>query len=950
MKQKNLFFIIFIIVGCLIGFMLSYIFFGASKEGEVGANSFEDLPKKVQKLYIKKEEVQKLKPFLSVKKDDITLVNEPIEGSEGELKAQIWELRQTNQELYKENVELADKGWELALKLKEQESEILAEKERLKSKNLENINEAEQQHYKNVNDLTKRINQLQQQSIESATKYENQIVELENEVDELKQVVQKKEFNINEEINAATQKERISNSTLAEKNRHLIKQIKIMKDKMSEQIETYSNSLKLKKDEIIALKQNLNEKDSKTNALLAKHTKEMLELEQKHGALVRKLREDMLNAQKQYKDDIALKNSQITSLEQSKIKEAKELRNAIKSSEDDIRNALMLAKKDNQVSLDTIASLKKQNEALEQEVTKSKESFQALEGKVKTILNNKEQEYVQMLNGIKDKALTSQEQDNAMIRKLEKQILEDYDNIESLKTANANIKKDLEALKAKLKAGVNQATFEKNEARHAQNYKILNTKIVTLKKQRDEFVQSAKKELDNLEQVIAQKEDEIESLKSGATTNVVSNESGAINQESELRAKLDMLDGELSKKESEIVALKLSVKVLNQENQQIKTELQLQNSDDKQNVKIEKTLEQSLAKIASLEDDITILKKEKNTLKTENEELKSKNQNGLKEKIVSLTKELEETQNSLKNITNSKNLLIDERDKLLQERDTFALSKEDDLQAVKKALQDTNESLQKMENETLSLKGDIAVLETRNKELIKINEQLKSNPSYSQEDFDTMSNDLINRKAEILALKNEFDDMVKKNLRLEDEIKKFHSSKEVSQNKTTDKIASLEEELKILENENIELTQELKEAKNIATKEDIPKSSNKLELLGSIKCDDMPKGTNSPTLTCKQRVEEFLAKYDTNNFFEIIPIVDNGGFASLNKVSKSKLGISQDEIQRLTRLSNLGLGKDRAASGGELVREIMGDFVKISYAVTNKDIPKKRGFIINAYK
>jgi len=110
---------------------------------------------------------------------------------------------------------------------------------------------------------------------------------------------------------------------------------------------------------------------------------------------------------------------------------------------------------------------------------------------------------------------------------------------------------------------------------------------------------------------------------------------------------------------------------------------------------------------------------------------------------------------------------------------------------------------------------------------------------------------------------------------------------------------------------------------------------------------------NLPSIssTCKAKVDKFLNQYNENDFFEIIPIVGTGGFASLNLIKrKSKLGIADGEIERLTGLANLGLGKHRAKEAGWLIKEKFGNNAKISYTVYNIEAQNKRGFVIRVYK
>jgi len=130
-----------------------------------------------------------------------------------------------------------------------------------------------------------------------------------------------------------------------------------------------------------------------------------------------------------------------------------------------------------------------------------------------------------------------------------------------------------------------------------------------------------------------------------------------------------------------------------------------------------------------------------------------------------------------------------------------------------------------------------------------------------------------------------------------------------------------------------------------------PKSKKKLIKLASVKCDNMNIGNFNIPSTCKKRVDNFLKKYNWTHFFEIIPIVGTGGFGTLNLIKKkSKLGIKDKEIDRLTGLANLGLGKYRAQEAGKLIKAKYGDFAKISYSVENIQAQGKRGFVIRVYK
>ena len=94
----------------------------------------------------------------------------------------------------------------------------------------------------------------------------------------------------------------------------------------------------------------------------------------------------------------------------------------------------------------------------------------------------------------------------------------------------------------------------------------------------------------------------------------------------------------------------------------------------------------------------------------------------------------------------------------------------------------------------------------------------------------------------------------------------------------------------------------------------------------------------------------FCKILNLNIFFEVVPIVDDGEFATLKRVESSNLGIIDDKIDRFTRLSNLGLGKDRVASGGELIDEHFDGLARISYAVEGVKMHNKSNFIVEVYR
>lgn len=181
-------------------------------------------------------------------------------------------------------------------------------------------------------------------------------------------------------------------------------------------------------------------------------------------------------------------------------------------------------------------------------------------------------------------------------------------------------------------------------------------------------------------------------------------------------------------------------------------------------------------------------------------------------------------------------------------------------------------------------------------------------------------------------------------LALEKEFKtnKEEAHKQLASNEQT--IRTLNEKIKALETVTPKV-----EAKVASTTNKEPKGQ-KLMVIDKITCTDMGTGVNALSDTCKQNVQAFLSKYDDSYLFEVAPIVDNGGFASLKLIKNKKVGVEDTEIDRISGLANIGLGKARAKAGGELIEAKFGESAKISYALSNIEQDKARGFQIRVLK
>ncbi|QKG29425.1 vesicular transport factor Uso1p [Campylobacter sp. RM16187] len=189
-------------------------------------------------------------------------------------------------------------------------------------------------------------------------------------------------------------------------------------------------------------------------------------------------------------------------------------------------------------------------------------------------------------------------------------------------------------------------------------------------------------------------------------------------------------------------------------------------------------------------------------------------------------------------------------------------------------------------------------------------------------------------------IKNSLEIQTKKNETLTQSLKNNQNplSLEVSELKT--KISQLMQESEYLSSEN----DNLKKIIQLNFKAEVPK---KVVFIESIECDDMVIGSDKPTVICKNRVSEFVQRYNSNYFFEITPIVSHGNFIATSKVAQL---IPKNELEKINLYANFGIGRERAKTAGELIKDEFGDFSRISYSNEIITSDNKQGFVIKVYR
>ncbi len=401
---------------------------------------------------------------------------------------------------------------------------------------------------------------------------------------------------------------------------------------------------------------------------------------------------------------------------------------------------------------------------------------------------------------------------------------------------------------------------------------------------------------------------------------------------------------------------------------------------DKLKQKLEKERQNSVMILSNSEQAIMekekMLDKRVTTIKEQNRVKVEE----LKRKIADLENELKSVENSKKIVSlelknKEKKILLD-NDKILQLQDKIKMFE------YKKRNIDTEVNTLVLKNEKKHNKNykilneKIALLELEAKSIIDNNKKVLS--TLSNEKIELI--DKLNSAREENTKKENEIDKLKKNIELiekkKDELELSEQDKLSSIRKSFDNLKATvslkekeyvnaiyqlksllkekEDKLKLREKDKLKLGKYIREItalKKTIKKLDSNKRSSKLKQLGKVECSDMVSGNFKISPTCKAKVDKFLSKYNDTYYFEVIPIVGTGGFASLNKVQRDKrLGIPDSEIKRLTRLSNIGLGRDRAKEGGWLIREKFGDNVNISYTVYSIKSKDKRGFVIRVYR
>ncbi|PPB52960.1 hypothetical protein [Campylobacter hyointestinalis] len=458
--------------------------------------NFFDLPKTEQDWYIKKDELDKYGEYFTVDSyaknfniDD----NQSIEGSIDELKAQIRLLREKNRLLFEDNAQFMNKNWAIMTKLREQQNSFDNEKKLINAKNLEIMNDVEKQHYKNINDLTKKINEVQKENLLTIKAYEQKIVSLENQIDTYQKKLQQSALNFDDKIATSTKEERLKNSDLAQKNRYLLEQIESLKKSMAFSINDLTKQIEEKKIRENELEQSILQKEAKINDLLASHTNEILELQKKNSQDLKDLKNEIVTQKKEYFDELNLKSSEYLKLANEYENYKKDKQKEFAIFQQNLAKTYKDAeeKKANDIKNDFLRVIVEQNAT----ISLLNARISSMEAKFRSDLEAKDKEYAKSLQALKDKALFIEQNENRLKAEFDQ-------NVSSFKQALKQ--KDVKI--SELNAQIQDLIKSQTDGKMIKNYEILNEDITKLKLENENLKKFSEENLQKSKELVLQKD------------------------------------------------------------------------------------------------------------------------------------------------------------------------------------------------------------------------------------------------------------------------------------------------------------------------------------------------------------------------------------------------------------------------------------------------------------
>lgn len=920
--------------------------FDALEEGYVSRKElkFSDLAPDLQKRYIDKDAtIEQSKDGYLLEDEYLDDKGNPIPESDittRDLKQMIKKLQKTLLFLQHDNLLTANEKNELARKIEELENEREDEKNAILNKNLDKINEAEQQHYKNISDLTVKINELQKENVIIAQRANVEANTLRGETESLKAKIIEEAEKKKQDIKIAREDEQSKLGDYKDRIKLLTDQIALLNEQISTNNETAKNAFSRKQDEIAKLKDEITSMNKEKNDILTKNAQAMVELDRKHNEEIAKFSKSM-ELLKAESEKLIVKNRQ------------------------DIANI-------EEVNLKKLAIQEEKAKSIQMELASSQKHIDALMlenekdfNKFRTYLEDEKKLNKELLatnKRIEDTAQSTEKTFNATLLKLNEELAKKEANIKGLGDKIIALNNEKQNFDSEVKKKIDE-----NDKIHNKNYKIFNEKIASfetskreslerLDQQLNQYKETAKDTYDkiqyhvneltksNNELKLKNEGKEKETLELQTQLTALQNNTQKIKESEEvkvtqMKSAFNELKDTLKSKEAEYLG---KISVLENEARSKETALTSAKKDETLKIAaLEKEIKSKELQIQSIKDQ---LGRNEDTLKALHVTIKEADANATK----ATNKQIEDLKAKLALIEKNR---ISEDDKMVGLKDDLKrreIEYLDNIKALQKEIKTKEAQVQASKDESKKIElGKLANEEKSN----KLKDEFKQRELGYLDTIKALESDKKSKETQLGSSKK---DETLKVLALEKELKTKDATLQSTKDELTKHLASSEQTMKTL-NEKIKTLES--STPKIATKapttetvKTTTSSNQKLVMLDKVTCEDMGTGINAISDTCKKNVADFLAKYDNSYYFEVAPIVDNGGFASLKLIKNKKVGVEDTEIDRISGLANIGLGKARAKAGGEMVTSKIGEGAKISYTLSNIEQDKARGFQIRVYK
>ena len=971
---------------------------------------FSDLPNDVQKQYIDKEAmIEQSKDgnlYEDTYYDDQGKLIAESDLTKQDLKRTINKLQKTLLFVQHDNLLMSNEKNELSKKLEDQENELEEQRNQLIDKSTERLNEAEQQHYRNINDLTIKINELQKENVLISQKSNMDANALNTQIENLKAKMVEEEEKKQADINTAREEERAKLTDYKNKIELLNDQISLLNEQIATNNETAKNAFIRKQEEIAKLKEEITQVAKEKNEIMNKQTQALIANDQKHKEeiaqytkaieqlkgdtekLIAQNRQDMaaqdedhakkmatqeenlkaanteLVNTKKHIDTLMLENEKDfnkfrTYLEDEKKRNSelaaanKTLEERAQINEKNVNASLLtlkeeIAKRENTIKdlNTTIISLNKEKANFEIEVKKRIDENNQGHNKNYKIFNEKIANFDASQKELVAKLDKQMKEYKATLNENNERIQLHVDDLTAsnneLKTQYSEKEKELQSLKTKVIAfnAETQKTQESNELKQKELQTIIDdlkakesaytAKIQSLQtdnKEKESIIANSKKE-EGLKFAALEKEIKAKAIELQRVKMENARHEGAL-QTMQVKLK-DAEDNAIKATNKNVEELKAKVATYeknraNEEAKMVGLKEDLRRKESEYTNAIKEKDKELKAKEATIVANKESYKKTE-TLKASGEDALAKLKEEYKQKELQHAAEIKALQNDIK--AKESQLASSSKEETLK---SAALEKE--LKAREATIVANKENYKKTEALKASLEDTLA----------KLKEEFKQKELQHLETTKTLQAEL---KAKEGQLGSSQKDELLKIAALEKEIKTKENALTLSQDTFNKRIAANEQTIQTL-NEKIKLLESTPPKPNVA--KTATSKGKKLSMIDKVTCTDMGTGVDAISETCKKEVQTFLAKYDSSYFFEVASVVDNGGFASLKLIKSKKVGVEDAEIDRITGLANIGLGKARAKVGGELVESYIGEGAKISYALSNIEQDKARGFQIRVY-